>query len=400
MNIELREYVTTVGVPLDMEERDLLSRLVRSLLITPTAGTEGLYDLRPGSQVGSVRIGEGRIIIRPKVEMDRVLFLVSYAMGLTRWDMCGFDYAEDDSLLEAIVPGFVAQVARALRRGVLQGYRTQEETLLTVRGRIRFEEQFRRRYGRPVPIEVTYDDYTDDIEVNRILKAAIARLEQIGLRSVSSRRALRSFDGALANVSLVEYAPHDVPEVGFNRLNEHYRPAVELARLILANSSFDLLHGRIAASAFLVDMNKVFEDFVVVALRDALGLSSSSLIQGSSGRDLFLDSERSIRLLPDFSWWEGDRCLFVGDAKYKKLELAEAPNADLYQILAYAIATGLPCGTLVYAAGEAEPGVRRIDRAGKEITVFALDLTGPPEHILAEIEKLADHIRRSRTKAA
>ena len=41
------------------------------------------------------------------------------------------------TLVEAIVPGFVAQVRRAFARGLLRGYRLEEATLPGVRGRIR-----------------------------------------------------------------------------------------------------------------------------------------------------------------------------------------------------------------------------------------------------------------------
>jgi len=49
--------------------------------------------------------------------------------------------------------------------------------------------------------------------------------------------------------------------------------------------------------------------------------------------------------------WAGDRCRFVGDIKYKQIRAEEYPNADLYQLTAYAIVTGLPGGMLIYAAG-------------------------------------------------
>jgi len=154
-----------------------------------------------------------------------------------------------------------------------------------------------------------------------------------------------------ARRGLVDYDPRRVPAVMFDRRSEHYRGAVGLARLILSGVSFDLGAGGVAASAFLIDMNKVFEDFVVVALREALGVSARVLVQGGSGKQLFLGRSHRIRLKPDVSLWSGDRCLFVGDVKYKRVHVDAYPNADLYQLTAYTIATGLPSGTLVYAAG-------------------------------------------------
>ena len=59
---------------------------------------------------------------------------------------------------------------------MIHDYLTREEALYTVRGRIRFDEQMRRRYGIPLPIEVRYDEFTDDTRANRLVKAAVMRL--------------------------------------------------------------------------------------------------------------------------------------------------------------------------------------------------------------------------------
>ena len=72
----------------------------------------------------------------------------------------------------------------------------------------------------------------------------------------------------------------------------------------------------------------MFEDFVVVALRDALRVSDRVLVQGASGRRLFSDIAERVSLKPDISFWAGERCRFVGDVKYKRIAPAAYPNAD------------------------------------------------------------------------
>lgn len=124
------------------------------------------------------------------------------------------------------------------------------------------------------------------------------------MRSTVARRSLGLFDTALERVRLENYDPRRLPEIHYTRLNEHYRPAVELAKLILRSASFELRHGRVRASAFLVNMNDVFEDFVVVALREALRVTERAFPQGARGRSLYLDEGRMVSLEPDISWWE------------------------------------------------------------------------------------------------
>jgi 5-methylcytosine-specific restriction enzyme subunit McrC len=388
--LQLTEYQTVPGIELSIEERDSLRK---AITIAPSEGLDRHFDLTPGSLVGAVRTESLAVEIRPKIPLSRVLFLISYALDPSDWLETGFDFGEEESVVEAIIPGFVRQVRRALRRGILQGYRTEEDALATVRGRIRFDDQIRNRFGIAPPVEVRYDEFTEDIDPNRIIKAAVRRLGQLRLRSRVARDSLRAFDGALAPVSLVEFDTHRLPEIAWTRLNSHYRPAVELAKLILRSTSFELRHGEVQSTSFLVDMNQVFEDFVVAALRDALDLPKSRFCQGAT---LYLDRSRHIRMRPDISWWEAGQCRFVGDVKYKRLEAGGIQHADVYQLVSYTIAADLPQGLLVYAAGEREPGVHEIVHVGKMLTIITMDLAGVPEDILQEVGRTAELIRAMR----
>ena len=392
--LTLKEYKPRTGVELSVEERDFLRE--SKIDVAPTQGAQGRYDLTSGSWIGALRTGSLAVEIRPKIPLDRVMFLISYALDPSKWRDTGFDFGVEDSLVEAVVPGFVRQVRRAFRRGVLQGYRVEEDALATVRGRIRFDDQIRRRFGIAPPIEVRYDEFTEDIDPNRLIKAAIRRLRRMRLRSQSTRNLLREFDGALASVSAVEYHPGRLPEVAWSPLNAHYCPAVELAKLILRSCSFELRHGQTRSTSFLVDMNRVFEDFVVTALRETLGVTQHTLRQGAT---LHLDKARQIDVRPDLSWWESGQCLFVGDVKYKRLDAGEIKHADLYQLLSYAIAADLPRALLVYASGQGDSGVHEIDHVGEELTISTLDLKRAPDEILGQVGQLAERISGMKSEA-
>jgi len=318
-SLRLIEYQPRLNVPLSKDEVDRLRRLGSAITVTPSLEQEGCYDLTPGSWVGVIDLGDRYVEIWPKIPMDRLLFLISYALDRRGWRETVTGLAAAPSLYEAVVLAFAALVRRAIGRGLLHGYRTEDDALQAVRGRIRFDDQLRYRFGRLPPAEVRFDEFTADIEENRMLKAALIRLRQMRLWSERARRELRTLQSAFEPVSLVHYDARALPEITYTRLNEHYEPAVELARLILRSTSYELRRGRHSALAFLVDMNQVFEDFVAVALRDALGLPPHAFPRQVQGRRLYLDEGRRVRLYPDLSWWDGSRCLVVGDVKYKAL---------------------------------------------------------------------------------
>ena len=67
------------------------------------------------------------------------------------------------------------------------------------------------------------------------------------------------------------------------RLNTRYHVALRLAEMVLAAESFDHQRGRLRTSGFLFDMAKVFEDFVCVAIREALRAGSRHAPTCSTG---------------------------------------------------------------------------------------------------------------------
>lgn len=405
--IDLTEYQESAPVALTVDQRDALKEAVSGLSITPAPGESDRYTLKPGSTVGAVEVDDLSVLIRPKIEVKQLISLACYPDWRDLVQSSDFNFPEQWALPDVIAAMFAAAAEKAFARGLLHGYVEREEALQTVRGRIRFDEQIRRRFGLPLPVEVRYDEFTDDVPENRLVKAANRRLRRAGLRDTArsreTRRRLGRINALLDGVSLCDYPPNAVPEVKFDRLNQHYKRVVELARLILRQDRFEADRGKFRASGFLMDMNKVFQDFVTAALREKLRLSPGEFGERRVGS---LDEDGEITLRPDLVWREGRRCVFVGDAKYKRIRKdARVPNADLYQMLAYATALGLPGGLLIYAKDDeterdAPLGEYRVLNTGKTLEVVELDLSGDLEDVLRRVGKIAEKVRALRREAA
>lgn len=397
--INLQEYQRSDEYRLSVAERDALldTGVIR---IEPVPGSDNAYRLTPGPTIGAITVGNLSVLIEPKIGIPQVLSLACYAIGEVCFRQEDFDFPEESALPDALALALAGQARRAFARGLMHGYRAEEEALYTVRGRIRFDEQLRRRFGRSLPAEVRYDEFTADILPNRLVKAAAYRLGRAGLRSAKARRSLAWVAAMLEDAALVEFPPAAVPAVRYDRLNEHYRGVVELARLVLRHGAFEQGRGAVRASGFLMDLNAVFQEFVTQALRETLGLSERELRSDAGVGRITLDDTGMVRLKPDLSWWEGARCVFVGDVKYKNLAGDRSvPNADLYQLLAYATALDLPGGLLIYAQGEADAGNYRVRHCGKMLEVAALDLSGNLDDVLGRVRMAAGRVRALRALA-
>ena len=348
----------------------------------------GRWTLRAGKHVGAIQVGETELQIRPKVPVARLLYLLGYARDPGGWRDDEVRLAGVDELVPAMAVSFAALAHRALQQGVLQGYEEREESLLLLRGRLREGEQVRRRVGLALPLEVRYDEFTVDIAENRILLGAARRL--LALRGVpaATRGSLVHLTAQLGDVR-APVAGEPLPVVRATRLNARYRPALHLAELVLRGRSVELRSGDVRASGFLFDMNRVFEDWLTAALTAAL--SPHGGVVRAQFRT-WLDEDGRIPVRPDLTWWRQSHCTAVIDAKYKALRLADAPNADLYQMLAYCKVMELPRGHLVYAAGDELPRTHVIRNSGVEVHVHTIDLAASLSGLRAQVDRLAARI--------
>ena len=138
----------------------------------------------------------------------------------------------------------------------------------------------------------------------------------------------------------------------FTRLNEHYRPALRLARLVLANLTLQDAVGETQASSFMLDMNELFERFVTERLRRALRGRLDVRDQYRST----LDVESRLKIRPDLVFSSQGSPRFVADIKYKLTdEAAAGRHPDYYQLLAYTTALDLPEGVLIYCLDANRP---------------------------------------------
>ena len=84
-----------------------------------------------------------------------------------------------------------------------------------------------------MPVAVSYDDFTADTETNRLLKAALRRVQRMALRRTETRTRLGPLLGAFDAVTDVAYSATNLPSFSYDRLDERLRQPLELARLIV-----------------------------------------------------------------------------------------------------------------------------------------------------------------------
>ncbi|MEU8196224.1 hypothetical protein AB0C10_20805 [Microbispora amethystogenes] len=348
----------------------------------PSPYEPDLWEITPRGKVGVALIDDVEVWVTPKLPIDRLLFLVGYAVDPQGWRDETIHLDVRDGLVSAVAQALWRQSERALRQGLLQGYRTVEETSYVLRGRLREGDQLRRHHGRVIPMEIRHDDFTVDIPENQILLAAITRLLTIPRVDGESRRRLAALRARLADVTTLIRGT-TLPVWHASRLNTRYHTALRLAEIVWRATSPEHSPGSVAANGFLFDLPKIFEDFVTVAVSEKLYARYGGAAYPQY--NCHLDEALVVRMRPDLVWELNGHPAAVADAKYKREKPAGYPDADLYQMLAYCTALRLPRGHLIYAKGNAPAASHVVRHAGIEIVCHALDLMLPAERLLAQV---------------
>jgi 5-methylcytosine-specific restriction enzyme subunit McrC len=355
----------------------------------PSPFAAGTWLVGAAGKVGAARVDDMVVRIAPKVSIDRLLFLLGYSVHGAGWLREQVDVAAAPDLVPAVAQALWRQVSRAVAQGLLPGYVEVEESAPVLRGRLLESAQLALHHGLPLPLEIRHDEFTVDILENQILCAACERMLLVPRVDTESSRQLRRLLRDFADVTPLQRGD-PAPSWYASCINARYHEALRLAELVLRATSVEQGPGAVAVNGFLIDMPRLFEDFVTVALREALERVHGGRVVGQARHHL--DVAGQVPLRPDIVWRVGDAPAAVIDAKYKAEKPAGYPNADLYQLLAYCTVLGLPVGHLVYASGNEEPARHVVRQAGTEIICHALDLSQPPAAVLGDVRELAREV--------
>jgi 5-methylcytosine-specific restriction enzyme subunit McrC len=390
----------------DLAALERLSRAAGAELLRPVVRGRA-RELRATQHVGVFRLGNRTVQVLPKIYQsgettdprqrareatrnllhmlqitDEVPVREQGLASLLRRDMDWF---------EILTRLFATHLREEWQRGASRSYLMVEDDLPTLKGKWRITEQI-RRLGRDHQFAVAYDEFTADIPLNRVFRFVVERLWGV-TRDGENRQALGELRQWLDEVTLLPAIPASaaIPTL-LTRLNRRLEPLLNLARLFLEGGVMQMTAGDVLSFAFVFDMNRVFEAFVVNFVRrhrKAIlppDLSDCDLLPQARGASLWLalsGGKRVFHLKPDLVLRSGSTFPLVVDAKYKGLEPdvsgAGVAQGDFNQMFAYAHIYGCPRVLMLYPQTADVPSACTQEFAlegtnGKTVVVATLDI--------------------------
>jgi 5-methylcytosine-specific restriction enzyme subunit McrC len=353
-NIELFEY-ETCSKEVDLNKIDLK--------YFSTEWKNSRTFLKAQQYVGVAQFGDLRVTVYPKIywsketnirdekdkqyfefknqSMQNFLFMLQYVLNFDKIKNyeSSTDLFKNDSFLEIFIYFYARYLFDLLKVNLNCSYIVVEDEIGFLKGSWRLSEQLSKAPHLKHKFHVSYDEFTENNELNRILKFVTGMLVRI---SKNSRNIT-----LLQNILLVYAEVDDIAKpnkaycdkVKFNRMNKDFKNVFELAKMFLEKLIGDYSSTKTFNFTFMFDMNLLFEQFIAEFIKRE-NLTPNNWKIKTKAHSKYLTLENKFQLIPDILFLEGDINKLILDTKYKQLNRDSNDNygisqSDAYQMYAY-----------------------------------------------------------------
>lgn len=342
------------------------------------------------------------------IRIKNIYYMLSYAyqtlneIGYKSIELEEFNNVHD--LLSSIL---VKGVSNQIKRGLHRDYIIETETLGNLRGKIDITTSIKKQTIMTRQMVCQYDLFSEDTQLNQILKAAMMLLLRHGDVKKDNRIALRKLFLYFDNVTDID--PYHIKwgSICYHRNNAAYQMLINICSLVIKGLLLTTEDGKYKMAQFIDDqqMHRLYEKFVLGYYKKEYPQISAN----ASYIDWDIDDNDSKMFLPvmksDITLTYGLKTLII-DTKYyghtmqsnTMFNSATIISQNLYQIYTYVKNkdkknTGNVSGMLLYAKTDENvtPDNDYI-MGGNRISVKTLDLSGPWEEIRVQLNCIVDDL--------
>lgn len=335
------------------------------------------------------------------IRIQNIYYMLSYAFQILKEQGYTKCYAEEfENTADLFAAILVKGISVQIKRGLGKEYISVTEPLYSLRGKIDISESVKTQVIMKHQLVCSYDDFSVDSYLNRILKATVNLLVRYDI-SKQKKKELRNLMLYFKDVGTIDPCNIDW-NIRFNRNNQTYQMLISICYLFIKGLLQTDSKGNMRMQKFLDEqrMCRLFEKFILEYYRREfpnLQVSASQIQwQLDDGISTLLPIMQS-----DIMLYDGLKTLII-DAKYYSHTMQGQFNSrtlhsnNLYQIFTYVKNqdvgnTGNVAGILLYAKTD-EDITPECDfkMSGNNISVKTLDLNIDFSNIEAQLNGIAE----------
>lgn len=244
------------------------------------------------------------------------------------------------SLLEWVMSQFINHLEALVKRGLRFEYQNIDDNQKFLRGRLDVNKQLRQPPSRLHILNIKHDVFLVDRPENRLLKSALIRVSK-KTKNPDTWRMARDLMGLLFDLPESEDFSYDLDRWSNNRLMAHYKNIQPWCRLVLSQFMPLATRGSTKGISLLFPMEKLFEKYVEIKLRNQILPPYQLKAQAKSQSLCVYQSNSIFQLRPDLLLQLNNSVLVILDTKWKLIDQTKRSDnynltqSDFYQMFAY-----------------------------------------------------------------
>lgn len=297
--------------------------------------------------VGYIVTPKRKINLQPKykeINFEHIFRMYLYVYGYKSTDSSAvLDISKSQNEID-VAKLFLDSLQKDIQLGILQTYQSSSITSKKLKGRINYPKTWMSYVtGRRNFVYSNVSRLTLNNNFNRLIATALLKLRHVKSHSTKASSFLMYFEGVESNII---NASKLLESIHFNSNTSRYRQTLIYAAMIIDQLDYDDLGDSIGTESFLINFDRLFEDFVAKVLisvpkeREFITWKSAKKYAEIFSNGIRQDSRE---YLPDllFRYIEEDQNQDYLPSSYAVLDVKNKAygtfkNADVYQVLTYA----------------------------------------------------------------
>lgn len=282
-----------------------------------------------------------------QIPIENIYYLLCYAWNkLDEKERVNVSIDDKTELLDLFAKILINATKMLIKRGIDKNYIDHSEELAGVKGKIQISETLKRNLLHKQKTICSFDDFSANIIVNRILVSTIYNLTKIQAIDKQLKNELVFLQRMLSDIKQIKISNSLFKQVRLNRNNHFYGFVMNVCQIIYESTLPSEEHGKYKFSDFTRDdkkMNQLFEGFI----RNFYKIEQQKFnsIKKETIRWQFdkidIESDQFLPRMETDITLENEREKIIIDAKYYRETMTvnydkeKIRSANLYQLFSY-----------------------------------------------------------------
>ncbi|MEI3790691.1 MULTISPECIES: McrC family protein [unclassified Chryseobacterium] len=232
-------------------------------------------------------------------------------------------------LLDIYFEWFLSEVQLLIHQGLIKQYYKETGNVKALKGKLEFAGHINKNLVHKERFYTTHQVYEKDHLIHQILGQALDIISHLSKGTYLFSQC-KTVQLNFPEVKTIKASEQTFTKILKSRKTNPYDSALAIARIIILNYAPNVSSGLENMLALLFDMNSLWEEYVLVRLKQASQLTDIE-VYGQNSKAFW----NGITIRPDIVLKKNDEVILIIDTKWKNIDQSQPSTHDLRQMYVY-----------------------------------------------------------------